>query len=100
MAAVDLPFFLAILLLSILCGLGFYGFTRWSIVSGNPLFTPLFYLGYGNYILLKQGVAAFIAFDCILLLLVWILFTRHCREEREPPPLQSPQASGATDDAR
>jgi len=90
MAAVELPVFLAILFLSMLCGLGFYGFVRWSVVSGNPLFTLLFYLGYGNAILLKQGMAAFLAFNCLLLILAWILFSRLCRKEREHPALESP----------
>jgi hypothetical protein len=76
MAAAELPFFLAILLLSILCGLGFYGFTRWSVESGAPFLTPLFYLGYGNYLLLKQGIPTFIVANVLILALFWILYTR------------------------
>jgi hypothetical protein len=76
LARAELRVCLAILGLSVLCGLGLTGFTLWSVNVGNPILSILFSIGYGNYILLKQGVAAFIIINVLILALFIYLYTR------------------------
>ena len=94
MAAVELPFFLAILFLSMLSALGLYAFSWWSIVSGNLIFSLLFFLGYGNSLLLEQGITAFTLANVLILALSWILYTRFSGKQGGHPLLESSPASG------
>jgi hypothetical protein len=73
---VKLPLSLGILFLSVLCLLGFYGYILWSFATPDDGTAHLILLGYGNYLLLRQGVVAFMVANVLIVLLAWLLYTR------------------------